>query len=174
MRKTNLKKVLSFTLILLLSTFDITALAQKTNEATKPDLKISIQEDPKNELSLTFAAIKIEEAREYQNNGNFIESERILKEISKWLKDSAEYHFDLYEKLNSNLKTLSISKIERAYAHDFAKLRDKSYFYLAKIYIKQKKVKKAIPLYIEIIKSQPDSKLGLKSYRMLKVLKFVD
>jgi thioredoxin-like negative regulator of GroEL len=63
----------------------------------------------------------------------------------------------------------------RRKALDSAQLRDQSTYQLALVYRAQSKTEQAIPLLIEIIRSQnPSRELGQKSYQQLFELGFVD
>ena len=63
----------------------------------------------------------------------------------------------------------------RGKALETAELRDKSTYQLALVYRSQSKPDKAIPLLIEIVRSQnPSRDLGKKAYRQLLELGFVD
>lgn len=68
-----------------------------------------------------------------------------------------------------------VSQSLRAKALETAELRDKSTYQLALVYRAQSKADKAIPLLIEIVRSQnPSRDLGKKAYRQLLELGFVD
>ena len=68
-----------------------------------------------------------------------------------------------------------VSKSLRSKALETAELRDKSTYQLALVYRAQSKADKAIPLLIEIVRSQnPSRDLGKKAYRQLLELGFVD
>lgn len=135
---------------------------------------VSIQEDPKNQLGLIYTIKKLEEASELLKNGNIQEAEKIILNVKEWLTNATDHHYKLFQVLSKNLKTISASKIEKAHALDFAQARDQSYFLLAKVYILQNKLKEAVDLLVEIIKSQPDSKLANEAYKTLQEIKFSD
>ncbi|KAI9132914.1 hypothetical protein [Acaryochloris sp. CCMEE 5410] len=68
-----------------------------------------------------------------------------------------------------------VSESHRKKALETAQLRDKSTYQLALVYRAQNKPEKAIPLLIEIIRSQnPSRDLGKKSYQQLVELGFSD
>lgn len=68
-----------------------------------------------------------------------------------------------------------VSESHRKKALETAQLRDKSTYQLALVYRAQNKPEKAIPLLIEIIRSQnPSRNLGKKSYQQLVELGFSD
>lgn len=149
-------------------------LVLNTNKAFSE--KISIQEDPQNELGLLFTAKKIEGAKKLIQDGKYEEAKKILKESSEWLTTGTEYHYSLYKVLTKQQNTLETqkSKIEKAHALDWGKVRDEAYFLLATILIKEKNFKEALKLLIEVINSEPDSQLGHNAYKTLQDLKFSD
>lgn len=144
-------------------------------DTSKNDTGInSVQLDINNSLGIAYSVTVLEDSVALANNNNLQEAEKKLSEISVWLTDATEYHFDLFKIYSQDSNTLSQSKMQKAYAHDFAELRDKAYFELAKVYIKQNKPKEAVKYLVEIIKSQSNSELGKKSQNILKKIRFVD
>ncbi|NJN23372.1 MAG: hypothetical protein HC810_01855, partial [Acaryochloridaceae cyanobacterium RL_2_7] len=68
-----------------------------------------------------------------------------------------------------------VSQSLRGKALETAELRDSSTYQLALVYRAQSQPDKAIPLLIEIVRSQnPSRELGKKAYRQLLELGFVD
>ncbi len=146
----------------------------KNQPAAIKSAPISVQEDPSNELGLIYSVKKLEEATKLIENNNLNDAEILLASIKDWLTEAAEHHYSLFQTLSKNYKNQNISKIEKAHALDFANLRDQSYFLLAKVYIGQNKLKPAIKLLLDIIKSQPDSELSQKAYKLIQDIKFSD
>ena len=147
---------------------------QKKEEVQKVNEPKSIQEDTSNELGLIYSSKKLEEASGLIQKGDFLEAEKLLLGIKEWLTDATEYHYQLFQILSKRAKTVNPSKVEKAHALDFGQLRDQCYFLLAKIYIGENKLKEAVKLLTEIIKSQSDSNLGLEAYKTLQEIKFSD
>ena len=142
-------------------------------EETKTEF-LSIQEETNNILGLAYSAKKIEEATILLNKGNLQEAEKNLGLIKSWLTDGAEYHYNLFQVFSKDPKRFNQSKIEKAHALDFGNLRDQVTFLLAQTYIKQNKLKEAVKLLIEIIKSQPTTEFGKNTYKTLQEIKFSD
>ena len=166
-------KILVFTMVFILSLR--LSFAQDLpfiqNQQIKPT---SVQENPQNELGLIYFANRIEAGKKYLEENNLTEAEKILKSATEELTDITQLHFDLFQSLNKYpLKNLE-AKMEKAHAIDFGKLRDQSSFLLAKTYIEEKKLKDALKLLVEIIKSQPNSEIGKESYKALIELNFSD
>ncbi len=99
---------------------------------------------------------------------------------AKKLKDSRSIFNQLsnfYQALTSSFQGVNrvAADSHRRKALETAQLRDQSTYQLALVYRSQNKPEKAIPLLIEIIRSQnPTRELGKKSYQQLVELGFVD
>jgi len=145
---------------------------QKSKSST-PSI-VSVQENPNNKLGLIYAVKKIEEASVLVKEEKISEAEKILLATKNLLTDFSNYHYDLYEVFKKQPKTISIGKIEKAHALDFARVRDQSTFLLARVYIVQNKLKEAVDLLVQIIKSQPGSELANEAYKLLQEIKFSD
>ena len=171
-----------FTGILLLNALTIysqTETNSKPNENLKPEATIgpkpvSVQEDLQNELGLIYTVKKLDEAKKLIEDGKYIEAEKIIVEVKKWLTDATESHYSLFQAFNRREKSIEFAKIEKAHAADFGHVRDQSYFLLAKAYIGQNKLKKATSLLVEIIKSQNGTMLAERAYKTLQEIKFSD
>ena len=142
-------------------------------EELKPQIT-SVQEEENNSLGLIYSAKKLEEAKLLIEEKKYIEAENILKDLKEWLTSATEFHYTLYKILNNQQVKATEAKIEKAHALDFGKLRDESYYRLARTYILQNKSKDAIPLLVEIIKSQAGQTLGEQAYQALQGIKFSD
>lgn len=135
---------------------------------------ISVQEDTKNKLGLIYSVKKLEQASSLIKEGKINDAEKILLGAKEWLTQAADLHFELFQPLSKNFKTISESKIEKAHALDFARVRDQTYYLLARVYILQNKHASAVKLLVEVIKSQPDSELAYEAYKTLQEIKFSD
>lgn len=170
----NKTKSLVFT-ITLISTFPAHSEVITTPTPAEPQKNyVSVQEDPKNVLGLAHWAKKIEDANILFNEGKYSEAEKLLLPIYNWLTTSTEYHYSLFHSLSKDNKTFLKSKIEKAHALDYAHIRDKSSFLLAKTYIKLNKSNDALKLLVEIVKSQAESDLGQEAYKLLQEIRFSD
>lgn len=135
---------------------------------------ISVQEDSGNQLGLIYTSQKLEEASVHIKNKRYPEAEQIIITAKDWLTSATDYHFMLYEAFSKYPKFSNITRLEKAHAIDFAKLRDQAYFMLARLYITEGKLQDAVSFLVEIVGSQTDSKLGIDSYKLLQKLKFSD
>ena len=94
------------------------------------------------------------------------DSRRLMNQLSKF-----------YDQLRSSFLAIDnrASDSSRKKALEAAELRDQATYKLGLVYVAQNKPEKAIPLFIEIVRSQnPTRDLGKKSYRQLFELGFVD
>ena len=135
---------------------------------------VSVQEDPENGLGLIYSVTKLDEARKLIENGNYGEAEKILIDAKSWLTDVTESHYNLFQTFSKQQKNSELAKIEKAHAVDFGHARDQAYFLLAKAYIGENKLKGAVGLLVEIIKSQSGSVLAEQAYKTLQEIKFSD
>lgn len=150
------------------------------NEKVKPentenrDQPVSVQEDSQNQLGLIYTIKKLDEARKLIEDGNYGEAEKILTDAKTWLTEVTEYHYNLFQIFNKQQKNILLAKIEKAHAADFGHVRDQSYFLLAKAYIGENKLREAVNLLVEIIKSQNGTMLSEQAYKTLQEIKFSD
>ena len=144
------------------------------NSQTNSNQPLSVQEDLQNKLGLIFTVKKLDEARKLIEDGNYEEAEKILIDAKKWLTDATELHYNLYQIYNRQQKNIGLAKIEKAHAADFGHVRDQSYFLLAKAYIGGNKLREAVSMLVEIIKSQNGTILSEQAYKTLQEIKFSD
>ena len=135
---------------------------------------ISVQEDSQNKIGLIYTVKKLEEGKKLIEEGNYIEAEKILLDAKNWLTDATEFHYNLFQLYNRQQKNIHLAKIEKAHAADFGHARDQAYFLLAKAYIGQNKLREAVALLVEIIKSQNGTMLSEQAYKTLQGIKFSD
>ncbi len=148
------------------------AMVQKTNPTTAQI--ISIQEDPQNQIGLIYTVRKLDEGRKLIEEGNYIEAEKILLDAKDWLTSATEYHYNLFQLYNRQQKNALLAKIEKAHAADFGHARDQSFFLLAKAFIGENKLREAVELLVEIIKSQNGTILSEQAYKTLQDIRFSD
>ncbi len=174
-------KIIVFTSILLL---DVLRAYSQTNpnpqpvqqikDTLIPNKLVSVQEDVNNQLGLIYTVKKLDEGKNLVEEGNYLEAEKILLESKSWLTEATEYHYSLYQLYHRQQKNVLLAKMEKAHAADFGHARDQSYFLLAKAYIGENKLKEAVALLVEIIKSQNGTMLSERAYKTLQEIKFSD
>jgi tetratricopeptide (TPR) repeat protein len=145
------------------------------------DIKTTTQEpaispiaDPNNPLGLAAPYQQLEKSKELLKNNRIAEAKAIVEPTSEWLTELTEYHIQLFRKLNSIESAKNQAQVEKRIALDSALLRDKAFYQLALIYLAENNEKKAIKYFIEVIKSQPRTELGLKSYEILQQIGFTE
>ena len=177
------KELLLTTLIVLTGqlTYNLPTYCQSETKTTPPPTKTPPKNiDPqattteKSSLSLRYAEKKIEEASKLFQKGDLDQAYKVLFPITEWLTQATQLHYELFQVLSKHTQTATTSKVEKIQALDFGQLRDRSYFLLANIYISQNKLQEAVNILAEVIKSQPDSELGLESYKKLQEVNFSD
>lgn len=130
--------------------------------------------DPKNKLGLAYPFEQLEKSKELLKNKNIAGAKIIVEPLSEWLTTLTEYHIQLFKKLNGIDTAKNQAQVEKRLALDSALLRDKAYYQLALIYLGENKEKEAIKYFIEVIKSQPKTELGMKSYEILQQIGFTE
>ena len=113
------------------------------------------------------------EAESAYNSQNFDLAASKLKDARQIMNQLSSF----YSTLTSSFLGVDrrVSESHRRKALETAQLRDQSTYQLALVYRAQNKPEKAIPLLIEIIRSQnPSRDLGKKSYQQLVELGFSD
>ena len=162
-----------FTGILFLS---VLSSYSQTNLNQEPNVNqpVSVQEDPQNQLGLIYTVKKLDEARKLIEEGNYEQAKKILIDAKTWLTDATEFHYNLFQLFNKQQKNTTLAKIEKAHASDFGNARDQAFYLLAKTYIGENKLREAVSLLIEIIKSQNGSILSEQAYKTLQEIKFSD
>lgn len=163
-----------FTGILFLSALGTYSQTSSSNQEPSINQPVSVQEDSQNQLGLIYTVKKLDEARKLIEEGDYVEAEKILLDAKTWLTDATEFHYNLFQIFNKQQKNINLAKIEKAHASDFGNARDQAFYLLAKTYIGENKLKEAVGLLIEIIKSQNGSILSGQAYKTLQEIKFSD
>ena len=134
----------------------------------------SLVADPKNKLGLAYPYIQLEKSKELLKKKDIAGAKVIVEPIAKWLTDLTEYHIQLFKKLNNIDTAKNQAQVEKKLALDAALLRDKAFYQLALKYLGENKEKEAVKYFIEVIKSQPKTELGMKSYEILQQIGFTE
>ncbi len=158
-------------------------------------LMVVVQANPSQALTpVLLSQINVEPLSPTSDNGlfNIAAGKRLLKEAeaavnvenytlaTDKLKDARQLMNQLsnfYQGLSSTFSGVDplVSKSLRDKALETAELRDQSTYQLGLVYRAQNQVDQAIPLLIEIVRSQnPSRPLGQQAYRQLLELGFVD
>lgn len=134
----------------------------------------SLLNSPNNPIGLAYPFKQLEQSTELLKKNDIGGAKKIVEPLSEWLTDMTEYHIALFKKLNTIDTAKESAQIEKRIALDSALLRDKAYYQLALIYIAEKDMKKAIKYLVDIVKSQPTTELGIKSYEILQQIGFTE
>lgn len=134
----------------------------------------SLVANPSNTLGLAYPYQQLDKTTTLLKNKDLNGAKTIVEPLSEWLTSLTEFHIQLFKKLNTIDSAKNQAEIEKRLALDSALLRDKAYYQLALIYLAEKKNKEAIKYFIEVIKSQPNTELGMKSYEILQQIGFTE
>lgn len=144
------------------------------DEENPPVLSHPKLDDPANPLGFTSAGTKLKRAIVLNDANRFQEAKPGLFQLRQSLIDLTEAHIGLYKALNQIPSARGQAELEKELALQFAQLRDRSMMEMARVYIAEKDYGKAVKELTEVIKSQPKSRVGLRSYEMLQEIGFTE
>lgn len=126
-----------------------------------------------NLLSLQGGENLMNEAKEAINNENYDLAATKLQQARRIFNQLSNFYIQLAESFSGIDNRIAES--QRVDALKTAALRDETTYQLALVHRAQNKPELAVPLLIQIIRSQnPTSELGKKSYQQLYEIGFVD
>lgn len=131
-----------------------------------------ITDNPDNPLGTAYAENKTKKAETAVETNDYVSAKKTLNEIKETVFDATEYHTELFMTLRKTENATAQAEIERNLAIKFASLRDRILFLEAKIYIHDSELNKAVKNLVETVKSQPDTELGFKAYKLLQKIGF--
>ena len=129
-------------------------------------------DDPNNPLGFTDAENRLKAVSDKLDANMIVDARSHLVPLRQWLIDSTEAHINLYKVLQTVPSAKAQAELEKQLALEFAQLRDQSMLEMGKVYIAEKDYGKAVKELIEVIKSQPRSKMGIRSYELLQEIGF--
>lgn len=131
-------------------------------------------DDPTNPLGFADAESKLKRYITLNDAKRFQEARPGLLQLRQSLIDLTEAHIGLYKTLNQIPSAKGQAELEKELALQFAQLRDRAMMEMGRIYIAEKDYGKAVKELAEVVKSQPKSKVGLRSYEMLQEIGFTE
>jgi hypothetical protein len=131
-------------------------------------------DDPTNPLGFADAENKLKRLIQLNDAKRFAEAKVGLAPLRQWLIDLTEAHIGLYKTLNQIPSAKGQAELEKELALQFAQLRDRTMMEMARVYIADKDYGKAVKELAEVVKSQPKSRVGLRSYEMLQEIGFTE
>ncbi len=145
-----------------------------TPQASKedPPVKLPSLDSPGNPLGLSVAEDRLNEVADLLEKKQIGLAKAKLVPLRQWLIEATEAHIDLYKALSKLPSARAQAELEKQLALEFAILRDKSLYQMANIYVAERNHREAIKGLTEIVKSQPSSVLGIKSYKLLQQIGF--
>jgi hypothetical protein len=139
-----------------------------------PPVKLVTLDNPANPLGFADAESKLNQVGILIKQKDISGAKTLLLPLRQWLVDSTEAHLSLHKALSNIPSARAQAELEKQLALQFALLRDKSLFQMGSIEVAEKNFKTAIKDLTEVIKSQPRSEMGLKSYQMLQEIGFTE
>jgi len=146
--------------------------ADPTPSADNPPIATPSLDNESNPLGLANARKRLNLTAKLIDEKKFHEAHEMLTPLKEWLVQSTEAHISLYKALNNVPSARAQAELEKQVALDFARMRDKAFLQMGEINIGQSKKQEAIPLLIEVIKSQPRGDIGIKAYEILQQIGF--
>jgi len=137
--------------------------SEETPETLRPDTLLSLEGG---ETLMSEASAAIEEENYDLAKEKLQSARRIFNQLSNF-----------YQQLAGSFQGISnqVSQEQRQQAVQAAQMRDRATYQLALVHRAQKETALAVPLLIQVIRSQnPTSELGKKSYQQLRELGFVN
>jgi hypothetical protein len=148
--------------------------AQPVISEENPPVKLVTLDNPANPLGFADAESKLNQIDILIKNQQLVSAKQQLTPLRQWLVDSTEAHLSLYKALGNVSSARAQAELEKHLALQFALLRDRAMFQMGSINVAEKNYKSAIKDLTEVIKSQPRSEMGLKSYQMLQEIGFTE
>lgn len=146
----------------------------QVDEANPPVIDHPKLDDPSNPLGLTDAANRLQKLIALVDQKRYAEAKPGLAQLRQWLVDLTEAHIGLYKVLNQLPSARGQAELEKELALQFAQLRDRTMMEMARVYISEREFPKAVKELTEVVKSQPRSKVGLRSYELLQEIGFTE
>ncbi len=144
------------------SQLNIETSEEEIPEVSRPETLLSVEGGEK---LMTEASAAIEEENYDLAKEKLQSARRVFNQLSNF-----------YQQLAGSFQGISnrVSEEQRQQALQAAEMRDRATYQLALVHRAQKETALAVPLFIQVIRSQnPTSELGKKSYQQLRELGFV-
>ena len=150
----------------------VPAKVEPAKKAEQPKPKFLAIMDPRNPLGLAAGDNAITKAYDLIQKNKLVEAKAVIEPTYTWLNDATEYHTGLYKVLKDLDTAQTQADLERDLALKFAILRDKAAYQLALLYMEDGRPKDAVKKLVDVVRSQPTTKLGFESYQILQQLGF--
>jgi len=139
---------------------------------TSPPLKMPTLDKPDNPYGLAAAQNRLNRTALLIQQGKVAEAKPELLSLKEWVTEATEAHIGLYKALSKIPSAQVQAELEKQVALEFATMRDKTYYQLAKINLAQNNPREATKLLVEVVKSQPSSAVGVEAYETLQAMGF--
>ncbi len=175
----NKKIVMSLiALSLVFSINDASAKTKKENSKIKSNVEKQVKLmpnkvfDPENTVGLKRSENTLLRIKDLIKQQRYDEAEKMAENLLVWMEDSTEYHTDLFKALKNLETARSQADIEKELALKSAVIRDEVMFNYGLILMRKNKKKQAVEHFVNIVRSQPSTDLGLSSYELLQKMGF--
>lgn len=145
---------------------------EPTMSDNDPPLTMLTLENEENPYGISAAQTRINKTAELIEQGTMTAAKEELIPLKSWLIDATEAHIGLYKALNKIPSAQVQAELEKQVALEFAHMRDTSMYQMARVHLSEGNPSEAIDLLVEVVKSQPGSTIGLKSYELLQTMGF--
>jgi hypothetical protein len=139
---------------------------------TSPPLKMPTLDKLDNPYGLASAQNRLNHTALLIQQGKVMEAKPELLSLKEWVTEATESHIGLYKALSKIPSAQVQAELEKQVALEFATMRDKTYYQLAKINLAQNNPREATKLLVEVVKSQPSSAVGVEAYETLQAMGF--
>lgn len=130
--------------------------------------------DAKNPLSLAAARARLDKAKALVETNQFAVALPLLADLKVWLTLATENHIALNQVLMKVPSARAQAELEKLAGFEFAKMRDESMYLYGVALERTGKIREAIPLWVDVIRSQPRRELGVKAYEALQKAGFTE
>jgi hypothetical protein len=131
-------------------------------------------DDPKNPLGFSYSLVRLKKYSSLVDAKAYSTARIGLSQLRQELVDITEAHIELYKTLSKIPSAQNQAQLEKELALQFAQLRDKAMVESARIELAEQNKMKAVKALVEVVKSQPKSKLGLYAYELLQEAGFTE
>lgn len=145
---------------------------EPTVSEENPPMTMLTLENDENPYGITHAQNRLNNTAQLINNQQIEQARSELIPLKEWLIEATEAHIGLYKALNKIPSARVQAELEKQVALEFAQMRDTAMYQMARILLSEERPDEAIDLLVEVVKSQPGSTIGLKSYEALQTIGF--
>lgn len=145
---------------------------EPTVSEDNPPMTLLTLENENNPYGINAAQNRLNETAALIDQTKLSDAKTRLVPLRQWLVEATEAHIGLYKALSKIPSAQVQAELEKQVALEFAQMRDTAMYQMARIYLAENQPDEAIDLLVEVVKSQPGSTIGLRSYETLQEIGF--